>query len=64
MALPVAIDANPRVFQYRIFNKVFYLDEKVFKFETVSSLLCSFCNLQSFTVAIKQNFFVLNSKSH
>ena len=45
MALPVAIDANPRVFQYKIFDKVFYLDEKVFKFEIVSSLLCSFCNL-------------------
>ena len=38
----VTIDTNLRIFQYKIFNNVLYLNEKFFKFEIVSSPLCSF----------------------
>ena len=66
----VTINTSLRVFQYKILNNVLYLNEKTFKSEIVSSLLCSFYNLEVksqytfFTLAMKQNHFALNSKSY
>ena len=45
----VTIDTNLCIFQYKILNKVLYLNEKLFKFKIVSSPLCSFCNLKDET---------------
>ena len=40
----VTIDTNLRTFQYKILNKVLYINEKLFKFKIVPPPLCSFCN--------------------
>ena len=52
-------------YYYKILNNVLYLNEELFKFKIVSSLLCSFCNSENETLihlAIKQNLFGLNYK--
>ena len=43
----VTIDTNLSIFQYKSLNNVLYLNEKRFKFKIVSSLLCSFYNLEN-----------------
>ena len=46
----MTIDTNLRIFQYKILNNVLYLNEKLFKFKIVSSLLCSFRNSEDDTL--------------
>ena len=43
----VTIDTNLHIFWYKILNNVLYLNEKLFKFKIVSSLLCSSCNSEN-----------------
>ena len=45
----VTFDTNLCIFQYKILNNVLYLNEKLFKFKVVSSILCSFCNWEDET---------------
>ena len=49
MPRSVNIDTNLRIFQYKVLNNVLYLNENVFKFKIVSSLLCPFCNSENET---------------
>ena len=67
----VTIDTNLRILQYKILSSVLYLNEKLFRFEIVSSPICSFCNLENethihlfFILATKQNLFGLNYESY
>ena len=39
----VSIDANLRMFQYKILNDILFLNKLLSKFEKVQSPLCSFC---------------------
>ena len=49
MSCCVTIDSNLCIFQCKILNNVLCLNEKLFKFKIVSSLLCSFHNLENET---------------
>ena len=49
MSRLVTIDTNLCIFQYKFLSNVLYLNEKLFKFKIVSSLLCSFCNSENET---------------
>ena len=44
--LPCVVTADNRiwVFQYKMLNNILFLNKMLFKFETVSQSLCSFCN--------------------
>ena len=41
------IDTNLRIVQHKILNNTLKLNEKLFKFKIISSLLCSLCNLEN-----------------
>ena len=45
----VTIDTNLLIFRYNILNNVLYLNEKLFKFKIVSSILCYFSNSENET---------------
>ena len=45
----VTVDTNLRIFQYKILNKVVYLNEKLFSFKKISYPLCSFCQSENET---------------
>ena len=40
----VTLDANLRMFQYKLLNNVSYLNDMLFRFKKVDSPLCSYCN--------------------
>ena len=40
----VTLDANLRMFQYKLLNNVLYLNNMLFRFKKVDSPLCSYCN--------------------
>ena len=66
----VTIGTNLRIFQYKILNNVWYLNEKLFKFNSVSSPLSIFVIWKRkplytfFTPEIKKNLFGPNYKSY
>ena len=41
------IESSLRSFQYKIFNNILYLNEKLFKFKIVDSPLCSLCETEN-----------------
>ena len=41
------IESSLRSFQYKILNNILYLNEKLFKFKIVDSLLCSLCEIEN-----------------
>ena len=41
------IESSLRSFQYKILNNILYLNEKLFKFKTVDSPLCSLCKTEN-----------------
>ena len=45
----VTVETNLRIFQYKILNKVLYLNEKLFRFKKISYPLCSFCQSENKT---------------
>ena len=49
MSRRVNIDTNLRIFQYKIFNNVLYLNEKLSNFKIFSSPLSYFCNWENET---------------
>ena len=40
----VTLDANLRMFQYKLLNDILYLNNMLFRFKRVDSPLCSYCN--------------------
>ena len=40
----VTLDANLRMFQYKLLNNILYLNKMLFRFKKVDSPLCSFCD--------------------
>ena len=45
----ITLDTTLRVFQYKILNNILYLNKMLFRFEKVSSPLCSFCKAEEET---------------
>ena len=50
----VTIESSLRSFQYKILNNILYLNERLFKFNIVDSLLCSLCG--AYNESIKHLF--------
>ena len=44
------IDSHTRVFQYKILNNIFYLNNRLFKMNIANSQLCSFCEAEPETI--------------
>ena len=50
----VTMDSSLHSFQYKILNNILYLNERLYKFNIVDSLLCSFCG--AYNESIKHLF--------
>ena len=57
----VSIDANLRIFQYKILNNILYLNKQLFIFNKKYTKLCSYCRLQDGTtnpICVECNFAI------
>ena len=43
LAFNVTLDTNLRVFQYKLLNRIIFMNDKLFKFKLVDSPSCTFC---------------------
>ena len=43
-------ESRIRIFQHKILNNILYLNNRLYKFDYIDSLMCSFCNSETETV--------------